>query len=138
MDARKLTDKEVAALDIEHRTLAEKVDKQCKEQVEFLIKHISDDHVIDADLTLRLVGALQSGGFSVGLFRITDTNVSGVLNVQVVYSIDDELAAYLTKPAVQLPVALRGFLAGGTKLDLEMGKPTAEDKMPQTGKTKTY
>lgn len=134
--ATKLTDEEVAKLDAQQRLLKETVDKQCEEQVNTLMAEILRDPGLSLDETAKLAMILTHGGFKVGLFRVTDANVAKKLTVQVVYSIDDDLDAYLRKPAAQLPVALRGFLDGGIVLDVN--KATAVDTMPQTGKTKTH
>lgn len=133
--ARQLTPTEMLALDKEYKQLAIKVETQTLEQREFLRKHIATDkHIGDAHKN-RLDQVLTQGGFKLSLFRITEANVLDVPNVQVTYTIDDELWEYLKRPDSVLPPRLVGFLDGGTLID--SSQATAEDPSPMTGKTRT-
>jgi len=130
---RQLTDEEVAQLTSGQRLLKDSVETQCIEQVRFLRKEIYNDSRLSLEAKNHLLGGLNNGGFKVSLFRVTDKNADRKLVVQVVYAIDDDLLAYLSKPKDQLPESLVDFLKGGITLE---SKATAVDLMPQTGKTK--
>ena len=132
---QRLTDTEVAALDGEYKQLATQVETQTLEQQEFLRKEIQKDPNLNDAQRNRLCQVLDSKGFRLALFRITDANAVQQPHVQVTYDIDDELYDYLTRAESLLPKRLVGFLDGGTLLGLN--KATAEDLAPMTGKTKT-
>jgi len=134
--ARTLTEEEVAAVEKEYHQLAVKLETQTIEQREFLKREVLKDKNISDAKRNHLTQLLDEGGFKMSVFRITDANVLQKPHVQVTYDIHDDVYAYLRQPESTLPKRLIGFLEGGAVLDTN--KATAEDLMPQTGKTKAY
>jgi hypothetical protein len=141
--ARKLNAAEAKAIEEEYHSLAVKLETQALEQCAHLRKCIAKDDKLSKakqNMLLQLLEvdpvAGRCEGFHINVFRITDANVLQKPHVQVTYDIDDDLYAYLRQADSLLPKQLVGFLDGGTVLDAN--KATAEDPMPQTGKTKAY
>lgn len=129
MTNRTLTDAEIEALGPEYRRLIVLAETQTIEQREFLRKEITADHRISPALRNRLLQDVDA--FKLELATVDTNNMEGKPQVKVVYTIEDDLYAYLRRP--ELPERLRGFLDGGIELET---KDTAVDPMPKTGKTK--
>src|ERR1700748_1380203 len=113
--ARKLTDDEVSKVNQETKDLALTAAKQCREQVETLSREIARDVNLGGPEREHLINILENNGLSVALCQVSDANVNKQLQVLVTYNIDDDLYAYLRRPAEILPSRLRGFLEGGTE-----------------------
>lgn len=149
---RKLTPEETQAMTEEERKLDALSRAQLEESRKFLCEQIKLDPNLNAESRTHLLNVLTPAmvknprteqdepfceGFYVSLHRVGQSKQQAKqLQVQIGWTIHDDVIDYLKRPHKLLPKKLIGFLDGGVDFH-EMTKKAAVDLKPQTGKTRT-